>query len=194
MVLQTASLKEMTIGEMVAKYPQTAQIMQGFGLHCIGCHVNPYETIEQGAAGHGMSQEDFNEMIKELEKAVKENPKTSKTSHPVESDAKNVSLTKNAVQKVLEFREKEGKGNEYGLRVSAAPGGCAGFMYRLEFDKATQEDLEIDQGGVKLIVASEQVPMLKGVKIDYVDSLEGSGFKIENPNSKGSCGCGKSFN
>ena len=60
----------MLIGEAVAKYPEIAPVLQAFGLHCIGCHVNPYESIEQGAMGHGMSKEVFNEMLKEANNEI----------------------------------------------------------------------------------------------------------------------------
>ncbi len=192
--------KNMTIGEVVEKYPQVASVMQAYGLHCIGCHVNPFESIEEGALSHGMPQDIFDDMLKEVNiRAKEQSPNAEKHNghnhvEHRESEMKNVSLTSNAVDKLYDFREKEGKSNEFGLRVSAAPGGCAGFMYRLEFDKAGSEDMEFEQSkGMKLIVNKNQLSMLKGVEIDYVDSLEGSGFKINNPNSTGSCGCGKSF-
>ncbi len=197
--------KEMTIGDVVSKYPETANVMQSFGLHCVGCHVNPFESLAQGAMGHGMPEDIFEDMLKEVNKLVVEKYGSDAKSHP-KTPQKNVqknnteqilsqkiSMTSKAAERVADFREKEGKSNEYGLRVSASPGGCAGFMYRLEFDTPKEEDMVIDQGKVNLIVSQEQVPLLKGVVIDFVDSLEGSGFKIENPNSTGSCGCGKSF-
>ena len=58
--------KDMTLGDVVAKYPETARVMMSYGLHCIGCHVAAWETIEQGAMGHGMSQEDLEKMMKDL--------------------------------------------------------------------------------------------------------------------------------
>lgn len=186
--------KDMTIGEIVSKYPQTAGVMQGFGLHCIGCHVNPFETLEQGALGHEMPKEVFEEMLKEVNKVVSENPGAGPAKKQQESkEIQPLTLTKNAIEKLAGFRDKEGKNHEWGLRVAAMPGGCAGFQYHLEFDRSTKYDVVTEQDGMKVIVASEQVEMLSGVRIDYVDSLEGSGFKIENPNSTASCGCGKSF-
>lgn len=188
--------KDMTVGDVVAKYPQTAQVMERFGLHCVGCHVNPYETLAQGAMGHWMEEEIFEEMLAQVNKAASmpmtENSHAEHSGHSAE-EIKGVLLTETAAKKFVEFREKEGKNAEYSLRVAAMPGGCAGFTYRLVFDKQKENDLIFENHGVKVLVSDEQVHMLNGTKIDYVDSLEGSGFKIDNPSSSASCGCGKSF-
>lgn len=58
--------KDMTMGEIVKKYPETVEIIQAKGLHCVGCHISPYETLEQGCTGHGWTEQQINEMIKEL--------------------------------------------------------------------------------------------------------------------------------
>ena len=62
--------KDMTLGDVVAKYPETIPVMLKFDLHCAGCHVAAYETLEQGAKGHGMSEETLEKMLKEMNKAV----------------------------------------------------------------------------------------------------------------------------
>jgi len=106
-------------------------------------------------------------------------------------DAK-ITASPAAAQKIIEFAKNEGK-NGFGLRVSASSGGCAGFQYALEFDKPKENDLTFEDHGVTLIVAKNQMEMLAGVRVDFVDGLQGTGFKVENPNATGSCGCGKSF-
>ena len=63
--------KEMTLGEVVAKFPETVQVMLGYGLHCVGCHVAAYETIEQGVLAHGMDKNQLKKMLDEMNKAVK---------------------------------------------------------------------------------------------------------------------------
>ena len=199
---QNLVTRDMTVGDVVAKYPQTAQVMERFGLHCVGCHVNPYEPLAQGAMGHGMDEEIFEEMLAQVNKAASmqmpgnghaEHSGHSENAGHSEEEIKGVLLTETAAKKFVEFREKEGKNAEYSLRVAAMPGGCAGFTYRLVFDKQKENDLIFENHGVKVLVSDEQVHMLNGTKIDYVDSLEGSGFKIDNPSSSASCGCGKSF-
>ena len=81
-----------------------------------------------------------------------------------------------------------------GLRIAISGGGCSGFQYgmRLEQVKA-EDDVVVEIGGVTLLVDPFSAPLLKGVTIDYVDSLNGSGFKFDNPNATSSCACGSSF-
>jgi iron-sulfur cluster assembly accessory protein len=104
-----------------------------------------------------------------------------------------IQLSERAVNKVKELLVTEDK-TGYGLRVAVRGGGCSGFQYGLTFDneeRANDNVLEI--GGLKVYVDAMSGMYLEGVKIDYIETLEGSGFKIENPNATGSCGCGQSF-
>ena len=187
----------MLIGEAVAKYPEIAPVMQAYGLHCIGCHVNPYESIEQGAMGHGMPKETFDEMMQEVNNEVKkfeaERENAPSMEEVQEKSGKVITLTSKAVSKVMEFMQAEDKPMG-GLRVGAAPGGCSGFQYMLAFEEAPSEDDAVyEQGGLKIFINKQQMQLLHGVKIDYVEGLQGTGFKIENPNAKKTCGCGQSF-
>ena len=68
---QEAITKDMTLGELVTRYPQTAQVMFSYGLHCIGCHMAAHETIEQGASAHGMDAKAIAKMVREMNEAVK---------------------------------------------------------------------------------------------------------------------------
>ena len=80
------------------------------------------------------------------------------------------------------------------LRVAIQGGGCSGFQYGLGFDRgATEGDLEFDQHGVTVVVDPFSAPYLRGARVDYVDSIQQSGFAIDNPNAVASCGCGHSF-
>ncbi len=102
-------------------------------------------------------------------------------------------LTEEAAKKVKELQKQEKK-ESYGLKLYVFPGGCSGFQYGLDFEKSPEKtDIVSEQHGVKLFVDKESASMLKGTRIDFVDSLKGSGFKIDNPNVEHSCGCGKSF-
>ena len=81
-----------------------------------------------------------------------------------------------------------------GLRLRVVGGGCSGFSYELGWEDAEQEgDQVVEASGVKVYVDPMSAPYLSGAQIDFVDSLYGSGFSINNPNAKGSCGCGHSF-
>jgi iron-sulfur cluster assembly accessory protein len=80
------------------------------------------------------------------------------------------------------------------LRVAIQGGGCSGFQYGLGFDRAPAEgDHELELNGVQVVVDPFSAPYLMGAEIDYVDSIEQSGFAINNPNAVSSCGCGHSF-
>ena len=95
-----------------------------------------------------------------------------------------------AVRELLAKRNLEG----YALRVFVSGGGCSGFQYGMALEGNVREnDMTIDQHGVKVVVDEISINYLAGATIDYVDELMGSGFKIENPNAVSSCGCGSSF-
>ncbi len=102
-------------------------------------------------------------------------------------------LTPTAASKVKEFLVQHGK-PEAGLRVRVVGGGCSGFQYQLALDdEATAEDKVYEQEGVKLFVDPRSLLYLEGTEIDYVEDLMGAGFRFNNPNAKGTCGCGESF-
>jgi len=91
--------------------------------------------------------------------------------------------------------EAEGVTSELGgLRVSVQPGGCSGFKYGLVIeDKSAEDDFVLDSDGVKVFVDPFSAQYISGVTIDYVSSMQGSGFTFKNPNATGGCGCGSSF-
>jgi iron-sulfur cluster assembly protein len=81
-----------------------------------------------------------------------------------------------------------------GLRISVTGGGCSGMQYALALEESAKaDDKVIECGSVNIFVDPLSVPMLQGVTVDFLDSMDGSGFKFTNPNAGGSCGCGKSF-
>jgi iron-sulfur cluster assembly accessory protein len=104
-----------------------------------------------------------------------------------------VSLTPLAAAKVNEIRDQEAIETEMGLRLRVVGGGCAGFSYDLYFDAPTEVDQQFEVGGVKVVVDEMSLMYLVGTQIDYVEGLQGAGFKFQNPNVKSTCGCGSSF-
>jgi len=104
-----------------------------------------------------------------------------------------VQITPLAAQKVLEIRETEAIEDELALRLRVVGGGCAGFSYDLYFDEKTAMDKEYSIHGVLVIVDQMSLMYLIGTTIDYVEGLQGAGFKFNNPNVKATCGCGSSF-
>lgn len=104
-----------------------------------------------------------------------------------------LTLTENAIQAVDRFI-KSSDTPDAGLRISVQGGGCSGFQYGLNLEQnAGASDTVIEFGPVKVYVDEASAPYLQGVSVDFLDGLEGSGFKFENPNATKSCGCGNSF-
>jgi iron-sulfur cluster assembly accessory protein len=104
-----------------------------------------------------------------------------------------VALSDAAATKVRELLDREGR-NDLALRIAVEPGGCSGLRYALFFDdRALDGDVRAEVGGVQVVTDKMSVPYLTGASIDYLDTLERSGFTIDNPNAKGSCACGESF-
>ena len=104
-----------------------------------------------------------------------------------------VSLTEGAATKVRELLAREGR-DDLALRVAVEPGGCSGLRYALFFDdRALEGDVRGEALGVTVVTDRMSAPYLSGASIDYLDTLEKSGFTIDNPNAHGSCACGESF-
>ncbi len=106
-----------------------------------------------------------------------------------------LTLTDKAAEEVRKFIVAEQVPAETaGLRVSVLPGGCSGFKYSLNIEeRALDDDMTMDVGGVRIFVDGFSAQYLSGVTIDYVTSMQGSGFTFSNPNATGGCGCGTSF-
>jgi iron-sulfur cluster insertion protein len=104
-----------------------------------------------------------------------------------------VLITPVAAAKVNEIRATEGIEAQMALRLRVVGGGCAGFSYDLYFDEVGEVDRQCDIAGVKVVVDEMSLMYLVGTEIDYVEGLQGAGFKFNNPNVKSTCGCGSSF-
>jgi iron-sulfur cluster insertion protein len=104
-----------------------------------------------------------------------------------------VKITPIAASKVNEIRDAEAIEGQMALRLRVVGGGCAGFSYDLYFDAPTEVDQQFDVAGVKVVVDEMSLMYLVGTQIDYVEGLQGAGFKFQNPNVKTTCGCGSSF-
>ncbi len=107
----------------------------------------------------------------------------------------NMTLTERAAEEVRKFIAQEQVSPETaGLRVSVLPGGCSGFKYSLNIEeRALDDDLVHEINSVRVFVDGFSAQYLAGVTVDYVSSMQGSGFTFTNPNASGGCGCGSSF-
>jgi iron-sulfur cluster assembly accessory protein len=120
------------------------------------------------------------------------NTTTPNTTTPT-VDSKPINFTGNAIAKVKEIMAQQNP-VPAGLRVGVVGGGCSGFSYSMSFENgAGMMDKTFDFDGMKLFVDATSLMYLKGVVVDYIETLEGAGFKFENPNVKSTCGCGSSF-
>jgi iron-sulfur cluster assembly protein len=105
-----------------------------------------------------------------------------------------VTITDKGAEKVREFLAAQAAVNETaGLRVGVRGGGCSGFQYALAFDEQRDGDAVFEDKGIRVLVDNPSLPYVKGSVIDFVDSLQGAGFKVDNPNVIAACGCGSSF-
>ena len=110
-----------------------------------------------------------------------------------DQDQPMLSLTAKAAEKVKEIQAAENIDATYGLRLRVVGGGCSGFAYDLYFDQKMETDRTFDSNGVALVVDQMSLQYLAGTTVDYVEGLQGAGFKFLNPNVKSTCGCGSSF-
>ena len=110
------------------------------------------------------------------------------------STEKIVSLSPLAIERVKAFIAKDKKINANGLRIFVMPGGCSGYQYGMVLEnEAKSDDISWFEDGVNVYVDVQSAKLLQGASIDFVETVQGSGFKIDNPNATSSCGCGNSF-
>jgi iron-sulfur cluster assembly accessory protein len=103
-----------------------------------------------------------------------------------------LTITEKAAEKVKAAMEKQDK-RDVALRLSVLGGGCSGFQYGLAFDEKNGDDHVIEAHGVRVLVDDQSAQYVDGSEIDYVESVMGEGFMVNNPNATETCGCGHSF-
>jgi iron-sulfur cluster assembly accessory protein len=181
--------KEMSVGEIITQHPQAIEALQNFGVPCVGCSTDYGASLEEMAKNNGLTEEKIGQLVKTINQRIKEDPLPNQTG----KNASVVFLSKKAAEKIKELMQKQG-GKIAGLRFGAVPGGCSGFSYSLTFEEQQgKEDVVAESQGIKFFIHESHLNLLRGTQIDFVDALQGSGFKIVNPNAKSMCGCGQSF-
>ena len=121
--------KDMTIGELVQQYPSVVEILMDEGVSCVGCGAAYFETIEEGLASHGRSEEEVTAIVEKLNQAI-----------PHESGDENLTITENAAAKAKELLTKK---NNQAIRIGVSSGGCAGFEYHFSFENDKSENESI---------------------------------------------------
>ena len=104
-----------------------------------------------------------------------------------------IKLTDRAAEKIRELLAGQEDAGEQALRVAVRGGGCSGFQYALAFDAPKSEDHRFEDKGVAVVVDKTSMQFVYGSEVDYVESLQGAGFQVNNPNVVAACGCGSSF-
>jgi len=105
-----------------------------------------------------------------------------------------ITFTEKGAEKVQEFLASQGAEIQTaGLRVGVRGGGCSGFQYALAFDTERDGDEVFEDHGLKILVDAPSLPYVRGAVVDYVEGMQGAGFKVDNPNVIAACGCGSSF-
>jgi len=116
-----------------------------------------------------------------------------RTQHKIETQPTVVNLTDAAATKLRDLTKEE-TNSAIGLRVYVYSGGCSGFRYGMMLEDApTPDDNVLEANGIKIYVDGNSISLLQGSEIDYVDTLMGAGFTVNNPNAVSACGCGSSF-
>jgi len=170
------------------------EMLLDFGIHCIGCGASSIETLGQGVLGHGYTEEQLDKLIVDLNKVIN-SENTDTNLKVINTQDFKLTLTSTAVTKVKEAMKSQSKKGTATLRVSVLSGGCSGFMYDLQFiDEPVKGDINFKQDGINIGVDKGSLDQLNNIEIDFIDTLNESGFKFNNPNQSAGCGCGKSFN
>ena len=105
-----------------------------------------------------------------------------------------ITFTDKGAEKVQEFLAAQGADVQTaGLRVAVRGGGCSGFQYALAFDAQRDDDEVFEDHGLRILVDRPSLPYVRGAQVDYIESLQGAGFQVLNPNVIAACGCGSSF-
>ena len=174
----------MLIGDVLNRLPDSAQIMQDFGLHCTSCSVNVFEPLKMGAMSHGIPEEVVDEMIEKINDLA-----LARRRAPEDG----LYMTEFAANKVKEFAKAENK-EGWGLKITAADNAGREPAYAMDFaEKASAGDKTFEFHGVSIYLDPESFQNLAGAEVDFLETAYGSGFKISNPNfigTKKACACG----
>lgn len=158
--------KDMMIGDVIDKYPGLAEVFLEEGIHCVGCGVAGFETIEQGLMGHGKTKQEISKFIVSLNKSL---PK-------LKGNGKTLFITDIAAKKLKEVLKEE-KGAS--LRITILEDTEMGTKYEFAAeDKISKTDVCFELEKIKFAIDKKSFAKLKGSRIDYVNNMFGEGFKI----------------
>ena len=168
--------KEMRIAEAISLCPQAMGIMITRGLHCVGCHISAYETIEEGCRAHGMDDAQIGSLVDEINAAAKSGAVSGSNAGAASSD---VIFTPAAVFRLRKIMEAEGKSG-FGIRIYCEAKPSAEGSYEMDFEESPKADDEVcDTGPFKVFYQKAIAGSVRGIRIDYRETVSGSsGFSM----------------
>lgn len=178
--------EETVLGQLMMKYPEAVEVLSRYGIPATGCSIPVSETVGWAVKKY-VAADNAERMLEELNSAAD----TAAESRKDLPDK--IEVTEASVEKIKEIISKEKK-EGFNLRIEVKPGGCAGMSYEFSLDdEIKSSDEVIEKGGLKVVIDSASMENLKGATVDYVETLQKSGFKVDNPNAHAVCSCGQSF-
>ncbi len=175
-ILSASSIKitkEMTVAEIIRSFPLAAVSFRKYGIEFIGKDLSPLESLEKVAYGNGLTEESLGKMVDEINQEM--------NKKPVENVGKDfIILTEKAAKEfTILLKSKEDKS---GIRLRLVSSGCALYVYDMEFaSRRFGTEIEFETNGVNFYVEKKTIPLIDGVRIDYID---GKGFNFDNPHVK----------
>ena len=176
--------EDTTLGEVMLRCPEAAEVLAGYGMPVSGCRMPVSESLGVFAKSY-VGGGEVAVIVDRINALI--GAKGEKAS------VEGVEVSDAAVEKVNGLIVKEGK-QGFNLRVEVKPGGCAGMSYEFSLDDEVKDgDVVVEKGGLKVVIDSASMENLRGATVDYVDGLQRSGFRVDNPNAHAVCSCGQSF-
>jgi len=161
---------EMNIQQVIEKYPRISEVLVDYGLHCVGCAISQYESIEQGARAHGIDDESMRNLMDEINLVI-----SKKADYPL--NQKGVTLSPRAIE-MIKSLIKENKERAQGLQIKASKGED-GLQYFLDLTSGPeQEEQTIEQDGVRICIDELSLRLVKPSVIDFLKTPMGEGFKV----------------
>ncbi|MBS3074732.1 DUF1858 domain-containing protein [Candidatus Pacearchaeota archaeon] len=190
--------KDWTIAEIFERFPkhidELSEIMADYGLHCVGCQVNAYETLEQGCLGHGLDGKVVKNLVNDLNKII-----SDKKNKTVSNNGNLITLTDSAKSRLLEILNNKSRevGRKVFLRINCSGGGeskdsCCQVIYSFGFEKNVMENdaaIPIKNSNINVIVKKEDIDKFNGLEVDYIEDGKVKGFKITNNKLNSGCAC-----
>lgn len=179
--------KDMVVADIVGLYPESADIIMGYGLHCISCHYNAVETLEQGILGHGYSEDELNALVNELNDAVSGSALQAGSNDmplPDEAEQMAITITPKAIAQIKKaLKQDQQKASLLRLEVT----GVSTFKYEMNFIEPHEVDplekiFSFSKGAVRICVSKKYYKKINGLVIDYLREGDREGFKMKNPN------------